>query len=753
MKWPVIEQIRQIIFQKELQALKKTERKKRQFMNIQNLDSARFEGTNRAKDCTLIFVEGDSAKTYVVSGLSSEDRNYCGIYKLRGKLLNTRNASIPTIAKNEVIQDVVNSLGLRYDVDYSKDENFKTLRYGRVMIITDADEDGFHICGLLHNLFETLFPSLYQRKIPFVQSMYTPIARVFQKGKKDIIFYDLQEFEKYKQEHANQKLDVKYYKGLASSTVENAHETYGKKIVEYIYDEEAKENMNKAFLSELTALRKEWVGNYTVERAPVAWHGDGVERCSLTLTSFIDNELIKFSRADCARSLPNVMDGLKECQRKTLYVAFKTNQKYSGNSVKVAQFGARVAELSEYHHGENNLSPAIVKMAQNFAGSNNIPLLFRDGQFGSRQGNGADAGQPRYIFTKLDMCTEYIFRAEDNCVLEYRTGDEGTPIEPKFYVPIIPMILVNGAQGIGTGWSTDVPCFDPKDVIQCVKMWIRNEAIPKLTPWYHGFKGTIVPTSDAKVKFDMNGRLNIANDRSYFKVIELPVSMSITAYKEFLDKMVESNEITAYHNNSTANEPLFTIYPAEGKSELTFKTLKLTSNISTTNMVAFDEEAIIRRYADTTAIIRNFCEVRLEYYVNRKAYMVKEFGFEINKLRNKVRFLREVVAGEFELFHDKIPKEVEQLEKELEEEKFERFDGDYSYLLGITIRGMTKSNVDRLEEELKRREKELEELESTPERVIWMKELGELEVVYAKYLQEVEALQAKREEPKKKGKK
>ena len=734
LKWPVLKEIQNIIFQKELSSLKKTERKRGSNIIIKNLEKAYHEGTSRAKDCTLIFVEGDSAKTYVVSGLqtlSEDQKKYYGIYKLRGKLLNTRNATIANITKNAVIQDIVNALGLKYNVDYSKDENFKSLRYGRIMIITDADEDGFHICGLIHNVFDTLFPTLYQRKVPFVQSMYTPIARIILKNKKDIIFYDLQEFEKYKRENPNQKFETKYYKGLASSSNKEAKETYGRKTVEYIYDEEAKTNMMKAFHKDLTNQRKSWVGEYNIERIPVEWHGDQIERQTLSLTSFIDNELIKFSRADCARSIPNLIDGFKECQRKVLYTAFKTNLDYKSKLIKVAQFAAQVANISEYHHGEQNLSGAITKMAQNFAGSNNIPILYRGGQFGSRRNNGADAGQPRYIHTKLDMCTKYIFREEDLNILEYKLGDESTPIEPKYYVPIIPMILVNGSQGIGTGWSTTIPCFNPIDIINNVRNWINDKELTKLIPYYNGFTGKIVQNDD-KDKFQIYGKLQIAADNSYYKVIELPISTSIDSFKEFLDDLLEAKEIRDYHNGSNENEPNFTIFPAE--SELTFKSLKLISSISTTNMVAFDKDNCIRDYADTNMIIQEFCGVRLQYYITRKKYLLKNYDYEIRKLKNKVRFLEAIITGELELTENKIPKEIDKLTLELEENKYEMFDDDYSYLLNITIRGMTKSNIDKIKSELEKRENEYNILLNKTEREIWLEELLELENIYKEYL-------------------
>jgi len=192
--------------------------------------------------------------------------------------------------------------------------------------------------------------------------------------------------------------------------------------------------------------------------------------------------------------IPNVLDGLKESQRKVLYACLK---KRLTSQTKVAQLAGSVAEITQYHHGEQNLLDTIVKLAQNFVGSNNIPYLTRDGQFGSLLEGGEDSAAARYIYTCLEKTTRLLFREEDDAVLNYVVSD-GETVEPEYYLPVLPMILVNGCSGIGTGWSSSVPAHNPKDLIHWIKEWISNESEgdievehEDLVPWYNNFTGSI----------------------------------------------------------------------------------------------------------------------------------------------------------------------------------------------------------------------------------------------------------------------
>ena len=389
--WSVIDDIKR---SKELGALKKLERKKKNFVKIEGLDPANNEGSKLGNQCTLILVEGLAAKTYAVKGIDvgafgKKGRDWFGIYALRGKVLNVRNAKTASIAKNNVIADIIKALGAQIGFNYKETEKFMSLRYGKILIITDADVDGIHISGLLQNMVHTLFPSLLERDESFVTSMQTPIVRVFlpkTEAIKEILFYDERAFSKYVTDYntknPGKKINTKYYKGLGSSSDQDIMDTFGQKMINFKQDEHTSFNMNKVFHTKQSDARKTWLENYDSTKNTLQWKGDKQEIVSLNISDFLNSEMIKFSLNDCKRSLPSLMDGLKESHRKTLYACFLRNLKYTGKSLKVAQLAGYVSEHTAYHHGEQNLYDTITRMANSYPGSNNIPLLYRDGQFG-----------------------------------------------------------------------------------------------------------------------------------------------------------------------------------------------------------------------------------------------------------------------------------------------------------------------------------------------------------------------------------
>lgn len=455
-KWSVMDNIEEIIRAKEMVVLKKAERITKK-TKVEGLDPANKAGTKDGYKCSLFICEGLSAKTYVVAGIDEgvyglSGRDWFGVLPVTGKVLNVRNASATSIAANKVICNFIHALGVKHGIDYTIDSNYLKLNYGRVIIIADADVDGIHIEGLIMNVIHSLYPTLLERNEPFVVSMKTPIARVIKKRGYDTLFYDERRFNSWLGEQKNKAI-VKYYKGLGTTKPEDVPDTFGRKMVEYENDKDAFANMQKAFHKKYTDARKDWLSDYNPENYKFSLDDVG-ESTSMTISNFINGELIKFSHADCARSIPNGIDGLKESQRKLLYAVKKRKLKYSGKSLKVAQLAGYTAEHSNYHHGEKNLFETIIGMANEFPGTNNIPILYRDGMFGTRLEGANDAADGRYIFTKMDALTELIYREEDEPLLT-PVNDDGDLVQPKHYVPIIPMMLVNGCFAP----ETQIPLF------------------------------------------------------------------------------------------------------------------------------------------------------------------------------------------------------------------------------------------------------------------------------------------------------
>ena len=437
---------------KETKTLKKQDgTKSKNIRGIPKLIDANFAGTAKSGGCTLILCEGDSAKAGIVSGLSKDDRNTIGIYPMKGKMFNVRGESITKIGDNKEINEIKQILGLEHGKEYTEDDAKTKLRYGKILFMTDQDLDGSHIKGLGINIFDAEWQSLIQ--IPeFIGYMNTPILKA-EKGGIRKEFYNDGEFELWKKDNDIKGWRIKYYKGLGTSTSKEFKEYFAKKKIVAFEStgKESKQIIDMVFNKKRSDDRKDWLATYNRELYL------DTSKSSVTYEEFINHDLIHFSKYDNDRSIPNLVDGFKISLRKIIFSAFK---KKLVNEIKVAQFSGYVSEHSGYHHGEASLNGAIIGLAQNFVGSNNINLLEPKGQFGTRLLGGKDAASERYIFTQLNKLTRLIFPAADDPILDY-LNDDGTSVEPVYYVPIIPMVLVNGSKGIGTGFSTDIMCYNP----------------------------------------------------------------------------------------------------------------------------------------------------------------------------------------------------------------------------------------------------------------------------------------------------
>ncbi|KAG5859844.1 DNA topoisomerase II [Encephalitozoon hellem] len=688
--------------------LKKTDgAKTSRLSGIPKLEDANFAGTSRSKDCTLILTEGDSAKTLAVSGLSVVGRDIYGVFPLRGKLLNVREASHKQIMENSEISSIKKILGLQHNKVY---EDTSSLRYGHVMIMTDQDHDGSHIKGLIINFLDHFYPSLL--KIPgFLQEFITPIIRATKKGQvRD--FFTLPEYEEFKK--SEEGWNIKYYKGLGTSTSADAKQYFSNLPIHVknftpLVDED-KELIDLAFNKKKADARKTWLlsfepGTFLDQSLP-----------QISISDFVNKELILFSMADNIRSIPSLVDGLKPGQRKVMFSCFKRNLR---SEIKVAQLVGYVSEQSAYHHGEQSLCSTIVNLAQDFVGSNNINLLLPIGQFGSRLQGGKDAASPRYIFTSLSPLTRLIFNENDDAILNY-LNDDNLSIEPEFYVPIIPMVLVNGAEGIGTGWSTSIPNFNPIDIIENIRRMIRDEDPVEMTPYYRNFRGTIEKVGEGK--FQVSGVYEGDMD---LEITELPVGTWTLNYKEFLESLVQAGvvkDFKEYHTEKTVN---FTVKLAKHVSNL-----KLNTTITINNMVCFDEKLGIKKYSTPKDILKEFYDVRLRYYSIRKENMLKVMKEELVRLENKVRFIKEVSTGGLIISRRRRAEIV----FDLEARGYAKAD-DYEYLLGMSILSLTAERIEKLSNEHSKKLEEYNRLAGKTPKELWLEDLDAFEKEYLKIVE------------------
>tara|TARA_B110000967_G_C18896283_1_gene570893 strand:+ start:1426 stop:4923 length:3498 start_codon:yes stop_codon:yes gene_type:complete len=727
---------------KDNKAAKKTDGSKtRNIRGIPKLIDANFAGTSKSKDCTLILCEGDSAKAGIVSGLSKDDRNTIGVYPMKGKIFNTRGEALKRINENKEIIEIKQILALETGKSYTQETALSTLRYGKVLFMTDQDLDGSHIKGLGINLFQDQWNSL--STIPdFIGFMNTPILKAKKNGK-ELLFYNEGEYNDWKEQNDTKGWNVKYYKGLGTSTGKEFKEYFEhKKLVFFNHTGESSDNIiDMIFNKKRADERKEWLSKYDRKNYLDTGHEN------VTYEDFINKELIHFSKYDCERSIPNMMDGLKISLRKILYSAFKKNLK---TEIKVAQFSGYVSEHSGYHHGEASLNAAIVGLAQNYVGSNNINLFQPNGQFGTRLQGGKDSASERYIFTQLNKLTRLIFREEDDAILEY-LKDDGDPVEPMFYCPIIPMVLVNGSKGIGTGFSTDILSYDPKKIIQYLKQKLtqepnnnNDETSIELMPYYRGFNGSIHKTEPKK--YIVKGCYSKINDYK-IKITELPIGHWTDDFKQHLENLMESDKdkndkvkkarpfVKEYSDLSTDttvdidvtfNEPIDETFEKNNtyvnKLE---KTLKLYCNQSTSNMHMFNEDEKLMKYSDEQHIISSYYPVRLEYYDKRKTNMINNLEKELLLLSNKSRYIVEVLDDTIELRRRKKQDIVEELSNKgyitIDD------DADYKYLLKMPMDSVSEENVNKIMKDTEYKQQEMLHIQNTTIHQMWLDELTILE--------------------------
>ena len=729
-------------------AAKKTDgTKTRTIRGIANFIDANQAGTAQSKDCVLILCEGLSAMSGVVSGLSSTDRNHYGIYPLKGKLLNVRGENIKKISENKEITDLKKILGLETGREYTNYEDvYRNLRYGKVILLVDQDLDGSHIKGLCVNLFHSEWASLF-RLNGFISFMNTPILRA-KKGSQSKIFYHEGEYETWKQEFPEGQphgWTIKYFKGLGTSTAVEFKEYFAnKRIVDFTYQSMTSDDVvDKIFNKKRADERKTWLEQYDKNIHL------NTNETNISYDHFVDKELIHFSVYDCERSIPNLVDGLKTSLRKILYCAFKRRLT---TEVKVAQFSGYVSEHSEYHHGEASLNGAIIGLAQNFVGSNNINLLMPNGQFGTRL-NSDDSASERYIFTQLNPLTRCLFPELDDPILHY-LNEDGTVIEPEYYVPILPMVLVNGISGIGTGFSSSIPSFHPMKLVEYLrnKLMGVSHTINDFVPYYENFRGTVNPVEGETHKFLIKG-VYTHSDTDQIRITELPVGTWTMPYITVLENLADGGvdkqgkrvapSIKDFVSNSTEKiVDIVVTFPKGRVAELEAmsggqpgvngleKLLKLTTTVSTTNMHLFDDQCKLKKYNHIHEIIDAFAAVRLATYFKRKTHQISVLENILIKLSNKAKYIEHVLNDKVDLRR----KSATEIEAMLAGVGLVHVDASFDYLIKMPMVSVSSENVEKLRKECSDTTAELNELKQTTIEQMWLKELNVFETQYQTYV-------------------
>ena len=808
-KTGILEEVVKYAQFKEMSNLKKTDGKKTtSLIGIPKLVDAHLAGTKNSKDTRLIITEGDSALAFALSGIEVIGRERYGAWPLKGKSLNVRNATITQIKNNQEFNDFKTIMGLKHDTEYI---DVSKLRYGGIIILADQDLDGSHIKGLIINMLQFFWPSLLKIE-GFIQTIATPIIKAFKKTdkKKDNpkIFQTMSEFEHWKTHEMNDnisKWEIKYYKGLGTSTAREAKEVFSEfenKIINYIwelpkdmsidsddssdsdssssseveYDESSdeeqprpkkKKNKNAlanaklddsilnsksydaitlAFSEDRVYDRKKWLKRYDSNNILE------YDNQFVSYSDFVNKDLIHFSNYDNIRMIPSICDGLKPSQRKILYGCFK--KRIGQKEVKVAQLAAYISEHSAYKHGEKSLIEAIINMAQNFPGRNNLNLLYPSGNFGSRNLGGDDSADGRYIFTYLETITEKIFRPEDDVILNYLT-EEGDKIEPQYYLPIIPMVLINGVIGLGYGYSTKIMPHDPLEVANNIMRKLNEEPLKDMIPSFYRYNGEIKKLEDKK--FIMKGCYEIVDDET-IKITEFPV-LGLYAwtykYSKFLESLLptptdkdnsddkiiydvksdSSNNIVCFHVKFKGNELQKLL--KKGHSEVE-KFFKLSVNFNISNMYLYNPLNHLHKYNDVSDIIDEYYDFRLNMYAKRKDYMIQLLANELKILKYKVKFIKDVIDEKIIIAKQKREKIIEKITSlkypKLSTDPFSsEEDKSYNYLTNMGLFSLTLEKIEELNGEYETKQKEYDDYVKITTKELWKRELKEFIEAYTKW--------------------
>jgi DNA topoisomerase-2 len=437
-----------------------------------------------------------------------------------------------------------------------------------------------------------------------------------------------------------------------------------------------------------------------------------------TITEFLSNEYKEFAFYSIeSRAIASVIDGLKISQRKIIHVASRTWKTGNEKTLKVFQLSGKVASESFYHHGSSSLDNAIINLAQKF--KNNAPLLEEDGQFGSLR--STESGAPRYIGTKLSKYFNMIFK--DNDLLEFKI-EEGEEIEPYHFLPIIPMILVNGTQGIAVGFASNILNRNIKDVIKNCQKILDGKKITIIKPHLNSFTGDWIEDKENPLRWIIRGKFTIKNSNTLI-VNELPPSMTYEKYELHLDKLVEESKIVSYDDNCKDSINYVIKFKRGELDNLSeddiIKLLKLEES-QTENLTTLDHRGKLKLFSSVNDIFEYFINFRLTFYEKRKELMLIKIKKEITILDNRIRFISLIIDGKLKV--NNVAKV--DIIKKLEKEKFELVDDSYDYLLRMPIYSLTKEMYEKLKNEILSKREELDSIEKMDTKEMYIKDLEEL---------------------------
>lgn len=432
-----------------------------------------------------------------------------------------------------------------------------------------------------------------------------------------------------------------------------------------------------------------------------------------TITQFLEEDFSPAALYLNYRTTPSLIDGLKNSHRKIIYTLRKKNIK---TRQKVSQFASLVAAETDYLHGEVSLAGAITSLGQNYSGTNNLPLLVADGNFGTRFSHEASA--TRYIYTYPQKYFDNVFRKEDDCNLITQIF-EGEEIEPRFFVPAVPLILINGCTGIGVGFASKILCRSTENMIKAIRCKLQNQRLPEklFFPAWNNFNGTIV--SLGPCKWQVVGSATITGKR--VNITELPVSYDLMGYITVLKKLKEKGVITKFTDSSEDDKFQFEVILSP--EEITKSTDEILSDLKlvvtySESLTCLDENNAICEFNSVKEIFERYYAIRMEYLEKRLKSEIARLTQEASDAEEVMKFIQEVIKGTINLKDKRA-----NVEKCLKDKGYTLIEK----LLSMPLHSITDERAAEIKNKYEAKVKELEEMKKQTPTSLWMKDLDDLE--------------------------
>ena len=437
----------------------------------------------------------------------------------------------------------------------------------------------------------------------------------------------------------------------------------------------------------------------------------------MQLSNFFNSDFVDYASYDNLRKIGSCIDGLKNASRKVIFTVLEKNIK---EPIKVSQLANKVAEYAEYLHG--SLDGVVVNLGQDFAGTNNVPLLQKKGNFGTRFAQEASA--PRYIFTYGSKNLFTLFKKEDLKILKEQMF-EGERIEPVFYVPTLPLILVNGSEGVSSGFAQKILPRNPKSIIKYLTNKIQGKRNNKdlLKPFFNDFKGT-VEQGETSFQWLIKGKIERTN-KNQITISEIPVGYDLKTYIKVL-KTLEDSKIILDWDDLSDKEFKFIVKmnPKDldklSEDEILDK-LKLVKKV-TENLTCLNANNQIQEFQSAEEILDYYFKVKMEYLGKRKDYLVQELKTDLDILNAKITFIKAILDKS--LVIEKQPKD--KIVKNLEKIITVKVQDSYDYLLNMPLYSLTLEKIKALTETLKNSKLKLKETQEKTLENFWLEDLEEI---------------------------